>query len=334
MESDAATVTITAPDADIYVNNKRVGSGSWSGTLISGLYLFEARREGYRTQSISQNITSAQPQQNYAFKPLEPICGSLTITSTPSLASVAIDGKNVGETPLQLDNVLVGKRSITLSKSGYQRATLSVTIVEGKTESIARTLTKVQSATSVSANNTNIAKGETSAPYKVGDYYNENGKEGVVFEVDATGRHGKIVALTESPKVLQWCTKAEYVSRAKKGSTTTSATDGAYNMTEIKKIYGWQERYPAFAYCASLGDGWYLPAKEELEKLMFNSAVYNAVNKTLQSQNKPMLNKGKHYWSSTQDSSYPADSWLYLDSGYMYTNSKFVSTTVRAVSAF
>ena len=336
LQMDAATTVTLVADAgaDIYINDKKVGTGRCEKLLTSGTYIFEARREGYRTQTISRTITSAEPQQTYTFKPLEPVYGRLDIVSTPLMASVAIDGKNVGETPLQLDNVLVGKRSITLSKSGYQSATLSVTIAEGKTESIAHTLTKVQSATSASANSTNIAKGETSAPYKVGDYYNENGKEGVVFEVDATGRHGKIVALTESPKVLQWCTKAEYVSRAKKGSTTTSATDGAYNMTEIKKIYGWQERYPAFAYCASLGDGWYLPAKEELEKLMWNSNVYNAVNKTLQTQNKPMLNKGKYYWSSTQASSLPARSWSHNDYGGFTTHYKTDSSTVRAVSAF
>ncbi|MBE6203019.1 MAG: serine/threonine protein kinase, partial [Rikenellaceae bacterium] len=40
-----------------------------------------------------------------------------------------------------------------------------------------------------------VALPETSAPYKVGDYYNENGKEGVVFEVSDDGRHGKIVSL-------------------------------------------------------------------------------------------------------------------------------------------
>ncbi|MBP3547654.1 MAG: serine/threonine protein kinase, partial [Alistipes sp.] len=33
--------------------------------------------------------------------------------------------------------------------------------------------------------------------YNVGDYYNENGKEGIVFEVWDDGRHGKIVSLDE-----------------------------------------------------------------------------------------------------------------------------------------
>ena len=40
--------------------------------------------------------------------------------------------------------------------------------------------------------------------YKVGDYYNENGKEGVVFEVSADGQHGKIVSMTQSREMLRW----------------------------------------------------------------------------------------------------------------------------------
>ncbi len=40
--------------------------------------------------------------------------------------------------------------------------------------------------------------------YKVGDHYKANGLEGVVFEVDASGQHGKIVSMTQS-EPLCWC---------------------------------------------------------------------------------------------------------------------------------
>ena len=39
--------------------------------------------------------------------------------------------------------------------------------------------------------------------YKVGDYYNVDGKEGVVFDIWDNGRHGKIVSVDEV--VLKWC---------------------------------------------------------------------------------------------------------------------------------
>ena len=45
--------------------------------------------------------------------------------------------------------------------------------------------------------------------YKVGYYYNRNGKEGVVFEVSDGGRHGKIISLSDSyckwREAHKWC---------------------------------------------------------------------------------------------------------------------------------
>ncbi|MBQ8493326.1 MAG: protein kinase, partial [Alistipes sp.] len=65
--------------------------------------------------------------------------------------------------------------------------------------------------------------------YKVGDYYNENGKQGVVFEVWDGGRHGKIVSLDE--------TQAEWDSRAIDGNSprtyADSKSDGKANTDKI-----------------------------------------------------------------------------------------------------
>ena len=63
-------------------------------------------------------------------------------------------------------------------------------------------------------------------PWKVGDYYDVDGKQGVVFVVTPDGKHGKIVCLRELGRV-SWDT--------------------------------------AKSKCAQLGTGWYLPSKSELE---------------------------------------------------------------------
>lgn len=44
---------------------------------------------------------------------------------------------------------------------------------------------------------TKPAASATTKRYKVGDYYSENGKRGVVFSVSADGCHGKIVSVSE-----------------------------------------------------------------------------------------------------------------------------------------
>ena len=64
-----------------------------------------------------------------------------------------------------------------------------------------------------------------SQTYKVGDYYDANGKQGVVFVVTPDGKHGKIVGLNDLGKT------------------------------------NWNS---AVSACRNLGNGWRLPSKEEL----------------------------------------------------------------------
>ena len=145
LQSDAATVTLTTTDgAEIYVNGKRVGSGKWTGELISGTYIFEARKSGCNTTSISQVITSTTAVQSYELPACTPIYGGVDIVSTPLMADITIDGKGVGRTPLQLDNLLVGEHTIKISKQGYKEFVQKITISDGKTEKISATLTKVE----------------------------------------------------------------------------------------------------------------------------------------------------------------------------------------------
>ena len=143
LKADAATVTLTAPDnAEIWVNGVMKGTNSWSGTLNSGTYIFEARKAGHKSATLSKHITSAQSVQSYTLPAPTPIFGSLIISGTPINADVTLDGKAVGQLPLKLGDILVGEHTIVVSKSGYESYTQSVTIVEDKTATINATLKK------------------------------------------------------------------------------------------------------------------------------------------------------------------------------------------------
>ena len=180
--------------------------------------------------------------------------------------------------------------------------------------------------------------GKTVAPsektWKVGDYYNVNGKEGVVFWVDETGKHGKIVSLDQNK--LHWCTYEE--SKNGLSGITADKYDGMRNLQSIMKISDWRNKYPAFAWCADHGSGWYLPALDELKELLLNDDVRDKVNRALTKKGisvmLPGIGEFDHYWSSTEYDKWSA--W-YVDMSDGLANDdikEYFSRCVRAVAVF
>jgi hypothetical protein len=135
----------------------------------------------------------------------------------------------------------------------------------------------------------------TSGPYKVGDFYNDGSKKGIVFEVSADGKHGKIISLI-APRAINWA--EEKVAKRLIGAD--NRTDGTYNMNKVQSIKDWKTKYPAFSWCAELGTGWYIPAIEELQKFTIDSTIFNAINHTLKSMGYLELPNSGWYWSSTE----------------------------------
>ena len=127
--------------------------------------------------------------------------------------------------------------------------------------------------------------------YKVGDYIEINGVGGVVFAVWNNGQNGKAVSLKEF--------ECDWDSAAQK--------------------------------CSSLGKGWRLPSKSELQ------AIYNqksAINSTLASMAENGLTDD-FYWSSDDDECNSDCAWfVHMYSGYTVSINKYYYYGVRAVSAF
>lgn len=161
--------------------------------------------------------------------------------------------------------------------------------------------------------------------YKVGDLYDDGTKRGVVFEVTPDGRHGKIVSLEEAK--MFW-------SNEMKETGATSRTDGMKNMQAVYKIEGWREKYPVFAWCAKLGEGWYLPAIEELS-VLYKSV--KTVNKEMERQGARRIRTAffiiAFLWSSTTFDEFCV--W-YVDmrNGSADLVNKYDYNYVRAVAKF
>ncbi len=160
--------------------------------------------------------------------------------------------------------------------------------------------------------------------YEVGDYYNKNGKEGVVFEVSADGCHGKIVSLDEAK--LLWCTDEQYCKGIKLGSTNEK--NGKVN-TDVVMERDDKDQYPAFVWCREKGADWYLPAIEEIETICSYSLK---INTTLSKHGGTELSFAWK-WSSTEHIKDVSGAW----SAGQLTGElclKNTSLYVRAVSAF
>ena len=286
---------------------------------------------------------------------LKPIYGAISIISTPLLGNVKLDGKDVGKTPRRVDNVLIGKHTVEITMPNYKSWRRDITVAKGETLNLNATLEKVVPTTTTtatptastntmaSASSTGIStaiKGQpTQGPYKVGDYYNENGKEGVVFWVDATGFNGKIVSLTESKTGLKWTSAGQ--AEWQKSIGANDKENGVYNMAKVRQIYDWQSKYPAFKWCADLGEGWYLPAIEELKLFTIDNTVRNAINQTLVTKcgtKIPDIGTYYWYWSSTESYvKYGKEfcAWrVDMYSGNTASRANSNDYYVRAVSAF
>lgn len=162
--------------------------------------------------------------------------------------------------------------------------------------------------------------------YKVGDYYNVNGKQGIVFEVCDNGQHGKIVSLDQ--KLLRWCTLAQKsVGATSKSVGATSKSDGQSN-TDIVMRRSDYNNYPAFAWCREQGEDWYLLSQNELLSLYH---VKNQINKVLRDRCKEMISDN-WYWSSTEREFCAC--FVNMLDGYTGTSIKDNNLYVRAVSAF
>ena len=140
LQPNFAEVTITAPgDADIYINDTHKATGTWSGRLDAGRYRVEARKALHRA-SVQSLEVEAGDNKHITLTAPTPIYGCLNISSSPIGARVFIDGREIGETPDIFSEVLIGTRTVRLTKAGCAPVEQQITIEEGKTATLSFTL--------------------------------------------------------------------------------------------------------------------------------------------------------------------------------------------------
>lgn len=146
-----------------------------------------------------------------------------------------------------------------------------------------------------------------STKYQVGDVYNQNGLKGIVVAVDASGQHGTIMSLESSN--AKWCTNKDL----KFETSAFYEDDGQKNMASITSYISnngasWEE-FPLFNWARSLGEGWYIPAKDETLEIWkninggsntYNKGIFKAFDKKMQSYGGSSLIDNRFYIGTKQ----------------------------------
>lgn len=141
---------------------------------------------------------------------------------------------------------------------------------------------------------------EAPASYTIGDLYYEGTElAGIVFEVSEDGQHGKILALTNE----QQAGRVDNAIWDKRNTTpligASSTSDGEANMAAARAADPELSNLPAFAICAAKGDGWYLPALDEMTAIANLKATLNPLL-TANGGKAIATGTNDEYWTSTE----------------------------------
>lgn len=126
-----ATLTVKAPEADIYIDGKLVGKGNYEEKLQKGQYSVTAKRDKHHDASQEVHIIPGN-DIDITLEP-KPMLASLSVQSNPyesKGAEIWLNGKKQKETTPGVMELLVGDYNVTLKHPKFLDNTQSVTLKE------------------------------------------------------------------------------------------------------------------------------------------------------------------------------------------------------------
>jgi TonB family protein len=123
-------------DAAVFVNGVRMGNSPLFLTPVPpGLHHVKVTREGFVPAELSFEVTGEGPPIPLRFT-LQPATGTLQIESEPKAASVKLDGRGVGATPLVALPVVPGGHELRIESPGFRPWSRKVNVALGETLSV------------------------------------------------------------------------------------------------------------------------------------------------------------------------------------------------------
>ena len=124
----------TAPaGATLFVDGEARGETPATFEILEGERQLVLRRPGYAALRRTLRL-EAGAGVDLGTLALTPATGVLTLTSVPAGANVSVDGEFAGQTPLDLELSPDKDHRISLSRAGYRRATQTLRLAAGATE--------------------------------------------------------------------------------------------------------------------------------------------------------------------------------------------------------
>lgn len=189
-----------------------------------------------------------------------------------------------------------------------------------------------------------VPPGYVRRTYAIGDYYEDGEVRGVVCDLSEDRMHGLLLSLDEV--WLPWSTFRKPDLQA---VGATDHADGMANMRAVERYIAvndlsW-DAFPAFAWCRAKGEGWYLPAIDELLRIGVNynggrrtvndRQARNKFNDALRANGGERMDRLAFYFSSTeQDAKSAISSHTSLEPPYIEPIPKYTKFLVRAVRKF
>lgn len=279
MDDASKYTAVTLTHAVAQVNFKQAGTLTATPTKLAVKY-----PEGYSLNVEGSAVTKIDGEITH-----ELICNAVT---TGVIATDYIITSNDDKTLMTIEATLNGETKKDIPNAPFRR-NYTTTISGAYSDKYSATLTVSCEADWTGNNDKEIA-----SDLKVGDYYPDGATKenaiGVVFWVDPDNvAKGKIVSMDEPSSTLIWCTYA-----ANGNLLIRSKTDGAENTAKVTndKKYT-DEIYPSIAWCVNKGEGWYMPAKDELMTLY---TVWNADKEAFNAKLNTVITSDK-YWVSTEE---------------------------------
>lgn len=180
--------------------------------------------------------------------------------------------------------------------------------------------------------------------YEIGELYDQNGIRGVICQLSDDGMHGLVVSLDEI--YLHW---SEFRKPDLRVVGADSRTDGEENMAKVAQYIAannlsWAD-FPAFEWCRNKGEGWYLPAIDEMltighnynggTRVQNNRQARNKFNDSLKGAGGKRMDRLVYYFSSTEmDEKNAYTTHMGIEPPYVIEIPKYNKFLVRAVHRF